>query len=420
MLGYTKKRRRDEAAMHERTRTLAPALDVLTDSTYHQHRRAQRLVAAAAGIPPGGTFTFDDLLYERPTLRDSALGASHRPIRIRLVGTGIRTFEVAKREQDTFWAWAAVEILRLTGIRLEELLELTHFSIQPYVQPDGTKIPLLHIAPSKTDTERLIPCAPELATVLAAVIRRAKNGQPHIPVLRRWDPHERQLAAPLPLLMQRQSPSGPTPLTPSYIYALLQRALDSAALTGIDGQPLRFNFAPHDFRRIFATDAVRSGLPLHIAARILGHPNLETTRGYVAVYNDDVMQAYLDFIQRRRDHRPSAERRPATGAEWDDYKRRFAERKMSLGTCERGYGTPCIHEHACERCTFLRPDPTQRPRLQHMRENVDTRIAEAEQHGWLGELRGLQLSARAIAQKIDDVDRILGLVEADPAGERLV
>lgn len=41
------------------------------------------------------------------------------------------------------------------------------------------------------------------------------------------------------------------------------------------------------------------------------------------------------------------------------------------------------------------------------------RVVEAEHHGWLGELRGLQLSARAIALKLDDVDRILGLT-AEP------
>lgn len=370
MRGYSKQRRRSTALIKERTRTLSPAVSVLTDSTYQEHRRTQRLCVAAANIPPGGTFSFEDKLYERPLARLTALGEGHRPIRVRLVGAAKDTVDVAKQEQDAFWAWATVEILRLTGIRLEELLELTHFSLQPYVQPDGTTIPLLHIAASKTDTERLIPCGPELATVLAHVIRRAKNGQPRVPVLQRWDPHEHLLAAPLPLLLQRHSPSGPTPITPSYIYGLLKKAIDNASLTGVDGEPLRYQFAPHDFRRIFATETVRSGLPLHIAAKILGHANLETTRGYVAEYDDDVVNTYLDFLDRRRQQRPSAEQRVATSGEWDDYKRHFAERKMALGTCERGYGTPCIHEHACERCAFLRPDPGQRPRLQDMQDNI--------------------------------------------------
>jgi hypothetical protein len=51
----------------------------------------------------------------------------------------------------------------------------------------------------------------------------------------------------------------------------------SAAELADAGQPVRFT--PHDFRRLFATDAVNGGLPLHIAAGLLGHLNLDTTCG---------------------------------------------------------------------------------------------------------------------------------------------
>ncbi|WP_454197658.1 site-specific integrase [Nocardia sp. Marseille-Q1738] len=47
-------------------------------------------------------------------------------------------------------------------------------------------------------------------------------------------------------------------------------------------------YTPHDFRRIFATEAVSNGLPVHIAAKLLGHNDITTTQTYVAVYNDDV------------------------------------------------------------------------------------------------------------------------------------
>jgi len=43
----------------------------------------------------------------------------------------------------------------------------------------------------------------------------------------------------------------------------LQLAIERANLTGPDGNPL--NYTPHDFRRIFATEAVSSGLPIHFA-----------------------------------------------------------------------------------------------------------------------------------------------------------
>ena len=59
-------------------------------------------------------------------------------------------------EHRGFWTWAMVEVLRHTGIRIEELTELSHHSLIQYRLPaTGELVPLLQIAPSKTDTERL-------------------------------------------------------------------------------------------------------------------------------------------------------------------------------------------------------------------------------------------------------------------------
>nr|WP_240653795.1 tyrosine-type recombinase/integrase [Streptomyces sp. AcE210] len=59
-------------------------------------------------------------------------------------------------------------------------------------------------------------------------------------------------------------------------------ALAASGLTGPGGEQLRYT--PHDFRRIFVTDALRSGLPPHIAARICGHRRVDTTPGHAAIY----------------------------------------------------------------------------------------------------------------------------------------
>jgi integrase len=66
----------------------------------------------------------------------------------------------------------------------------------------------------------------ELFSVIAAIRRHLRDGQA-IPLLSRYDPHERQ-ASPAML------------------------------------------FTPHDFRR-FATELVNNGLPIHIGAALLGH-----------------------------------------------------------------------------------------------------------------------------------------------------
>ncbi|MEU3702037.1 site-specific integrase [Streptomyces anulatus] len=43
----------------------------------------------------------------------------------------------------------------------------------------------------------------------------------------------------------------------------------------------------HDFRRMFATEAVTGGLPVRIVARLLGHEDLATRQPYLAVFHDD-------------------------------------------------------------------------------------------------------------------------------------
>ena len=154
------------------------------------------------------------------------------------------------------------------------------------------------------------------------------------------------------------------------------------------GQPV--TFTPHDFRRLFATELVGAGLPLHIAATLLGHVSLETTRGYTAVFPEHVIAAHEALTERRRKLRANAEMRPATGEEWNDFQEHFLRRKVALGDCNRPYGTACVHEHACVKCHFLVVDPAARGRLEEMTTNTCDRIVEARDRGWLGELSALE------------------------------
>src|ERR1700712_2867512 len=79
-------------------------------------------------------------------------------------------------EHRGFWTWAMVEVLRHSGIRIEELTELSHHSLIQYRLPaTGELIPLLQITPSKTDQERLLVISPELADVLSAIIGRIRD-----------------------------------------------------------------------------------------------------------------------------------------------------------------------------------------------------------------------------------------------------
>jgi Phage integrase family len=289
-------------------------------------------------------------------------------------------------------------------VRIEELLELTHLSLRRYQAPTGEMIPLLQVSPSKTDTERVIPADPGLVAVLARIIRRVKDDDGRVPLLSRYDTYERTWGPPLPHLFQSISHRQPQVLTPGRVRGMLGTLAAAAGIADIDGTPLRFT--PHDFRRVFSTETVNSGLPIHIAARLLGHLDLNTTQGYVAVYPEEVIRHYRQFISERRSQRPGEEYREPTDTEWAEFRDHFSLRKVALGTCHRPYGTPCQHESACVRCPMLRLDLAQVPRLLQIEANTRERLEEARGMQWLGEVAALEESLRHIAGKKQQAERL--------------
>ena len=246
--------------------------------------------------------------------------------------------------------------------------------------------------------------SPELAEVLSAIISRLRGPNGAISVVAAYDHHERLWLPPLPLLFQRRVGSEQRALSASAIRSMLDDAItDSGLNEPATGQPLRFT--PHDFRRLFITDAVLNGLPPHIAQIIAGHRDINVTMGYKAVYPDEAIQSHLAFLARRRDQRPTEEYRAPTDTEWEEFLGHFERRKVSIGTCGRTFGSNCIHEHSCIRCPLLWPDPAQQPRLLEIRDNLNARIAEAQREGWPGEVEGLQVSLAGAEDKLAQTDR---------------
>ena len=265
---------------------------------HHQPNGAQAaeaLLAAARQAQPGETFTAAGQTLTRSVLTRTA------PARIWAddPGTGKRR-DLSLEEDHAFWAWAAVEVLRLTGCRAEELTEITHHSLVQYRLPTtGELVPLLQIAPSKTDEERLLLVSPELADVLSAIIRRLRGPAGTVPLVPLYDRHECVWLAPSPLLFQRSYRAENRAISERTIRKVLHAALAHTGLIDpADGLPL--HYTPHDFRRIFITDAILSGLPPHIAQVIAGHRDINVTMGYKAVYPEEAIQAHLAFLARRR------------------------------------------------------------------------------------------------------------------------
>ncbi len=349
-------RRAETARMHARVREFSPHLPRLARTSREHRDLTVAVLAAAKQAQAGDTFDIGKFQFTRITvatagglimIRDQS-GASH---------------DAVFAEHEAFWSWAMIEVLRHTGIRIEELLELTHHSIRPYRQPGGEIIPLLQIAPSKTDTERVIPASPALATALARIVARVAGEDGKIALTSRRDEHELIWSEPMPHLFAHRPGGRPRAFAGTTLREYLTRATKR---TGLPDTRL----TPHDFRRLFSTEAVNGGLPIHIAAQLLGHRNLNTTMEYTAIYPQEVFDRYQEFLSRRRATRPAEDYRAPTAAELAEFAEHFGNRRIELGACVRPYNTPCIHEHACLRCPFQQVDAENLPQLQQVEADI--------------------------------------------------
>ncbi|MER6174446.1 site-specific integrase [Streptosporangium sp. NPDC001681] len=391
-------RNRRKARMDQRTRERLPALpDLVRAAETHLKNTKARLEAARA-VQPGQSFT---VLGETFTsARSKSAGSDSCHFVFTAAG---RRYDLGLAEHRAFWAWAAIEFLRHTGVRLEEMLESTHHSITQYRLPDtGEIIPLLQIAPSKMDEERLLVVGPELADVLSAIVCRIRDASGAVPMVPFYDRNEKVWTEPMPLLFQWRTGGQSRPISMNTIRRALDDVLAEAGLVDAAGELLLFQ--PHDFRRLFTTEAILNGMPPHIAQLLLGHKDINTTMGYKAIYPQEAINGHRAFIARRRALRPSEEYRTPTDEEWEEFLGHFQRRKVALGDCGRAYGTSCQHEHSCIRCPLLRVDPAEKLRLLKIHSNLGERIIEAEQHGWLGEAEGLRVSLAAAEIKLAQLD----------------
>ncbi|WP_329474943.1 site-specific integrase [Kribbella sp. NBC_01484] len=402
--GERARKRRVNEKITDRIRVRKPLLPILVDHLEQRRTELGELLDLAGRTALGQAFTHRGRRYRRTgTSYDQQLVAAGQPtVRVVDEATG-RITSLTLEEDPAFWLWACVETMRHTGVRIEELLELTQLSIRQFERPGGELIGLLVIAPSKTDRERVVPMSAELLHVLAAVILRLTAGGRPIRLVRRYDPYERVWSPPMPFLFQR-SISGDGVMGAATVREMLQRACADLAAT--HRAFVGVTFTPHNFRRLFATELVNNGLPIHIGAKLLGHLDLQTTQGYVAVFEEDMVQHYQDFLARRRELRPADEYIYVTPREWTDFEEHFDKRKVELGSCARPYGTPCQHEHACVRCPMLHVDPRMLPRLQELEDDLMVRRRRAVDEGWLGEIEGIDLTLRLLREKQAGADKL--------------
>ena len=160
--GFAKEKKQVQARMHQRVRERLPRLPELLAAAERHHADQKGLLAAAEATALGQIFEHDGRRYRRIS-RDEDRAPRRLQYRQSMIlaedlATGA-PHDVTHSEDEAFWALAVIETLRQTGIRIEELQEITHLALVSYQLPDtGEVVPLLQIVPSKSNEERLLPC----------------------------------------------------------------------------------------------------------------------------------------------------------------------------------------------------------------------------------------------------------------------
>ncbi|MHB1853356.1 MAG: site-specific integrase, partial [Acidimicrobiales bacterium] len=129
-LSRRKTARRHKARMDARTRERLPVLPVLVQATNRWRRDSATLLAAARDAEADETFTAAGETLRRVHRPFAAPGS----VWVEDPATG-KQRPLNRVEDHAFWAWAIIDVLRLTGIRIEELLELSHYSLVEYRLP---------------------------------------------------------------------------------------------------------------------------------------------------------------------------------------------------------------------------------------------------------------------------------------------
>jgi hypothetical protein len=130
-----KDKRQRKSRMDARTRERLPVLPVLRRTADRRRQDAAAVLDAARNTPIGQTFT----AAGRTLLRIDSSRAAAVKVWAQYPCTDTR-HDLVKEEENAFWIHAAIELLRATGIRIEELTELSHHSLIQYRLPTTGEI----------------------------------------------------------------------------------------------------------------------------------------------------------------------------------------------------------------------------------------------------------------------------------------
>lgn len=286
--------------------------------------------------------------------------------------------KLATAEISAFWDWALLELLVLSGLRIEEACELTTLDILRRRQNDGRIYYLLHVKPSKFDRARVIPIGDGLGRVIAEIIRHVKRfyGATAVPACDHWDHHEHENRPRAPYLLQAMS--HPSAIGVTTIRNRLARLSQAAGARKADGSPLRLR--PHDCRRVFASEHLNNNTPPHVIQALLGHATIDTVMVYAKLYPSELIEGYRRALRGTYTaaHGPDALRNP-TIEEWSAFSASCSMRDMGTHLCALPTGEHCPKGLVCLGCVHAQPKKSAAPVFRRMLASHRRALARANE-----------------------------------------
>ncbi len=318
----------------------------------------------------------------RPLLHRSDLPRLPAAVPRALSAAHDRDLMAAVNELDDIAARCAITILRGTGLRTGELLDLELGSLIDY-HGHGT---WLRVPVGKLNTERTVPLD---EPTLAAFDEWSQHRQPSRPL-----PHPRtgQAVEFMWVINGRRMGTG-----------RIRRGLDIAATNAGIG-----HVHPHQLRHTYATSLANGGMSIEALMAILGHVTPEMTLRYAHLASDTIRTAYDTAIAKT----PAANRHVAgpTNRFVPDHidwlHSEMIKTRLPHGYCSRHPAADaCTYANICEQCDNYIPDPQRHEILTSQLADVLTLRDDAKQRGWTSEATRHQHVANAITSHLHTLQK---------------
>jgi hypothetical protein len=299
-----------------------------------------------------------------------------------------QAFMNAVQQLDDTAARAGIVLLRGTGLRLGELLDLQLDCLWE-LPSHGTwlKVPL-----GKLNTERVVPLDADTLTALDAwmAVRGRQRALTH-------PRHGRPVDFLFVIAGAR--------IGSSRIRRGIADAIEAAGLTGPSGQPL--HITPHQLRHTYATSLVNAGMSLQALMALLGHVSPQMTLRYAALANGTVRGAYDTAMAKLHQRRPLPiviAGRPVVPDRVAWLNSEMIKTRVAHGYCSRHLAAEaCPYANICENCDNYQTSTEFLPQLQDQLADAQALHDDAVERGWDGEVAR---HARLITSLQRHIDRL--------------